>query len=463
MSAPLRRSLYVLGAMILVVGLASNPFAQESFGLEEKVEILWDDFCERKPDHHRCQVEPTPEPSPEPTEEPTPDPTPGPTPTPDPKYGPRSVSCPSGAVNVSPGQLSQTLVNSHSSGTAFCVRNGTHDLPGELSPKSGMQFWGESLGAVLDGRNTVGEAFGGDATGVILKGLTIRNFRTGPSDNLSTTVSLRSGWVVEDSVIEGGTRCLRHLGANATSRHNLVRSCANYGAWGHGGLFEANEFVDNGGIEDPGGSTGATKFNHSVGNGLTLRANWFYGNHGAAAIWPDYNNQAVIEDNLVEDNDGIGIFYEYNTSANNWGIIRRNVVRNNGKGSYKGRVWLDSSISYGANLTVLESNNVEVYDNTVIATNGWHGISVRDDSRSGAISGITVNDNEVRFSIADGTAAAAIGATMTSSNVRYDRNTYRVPDTQAYWAHAVPSGSTTATWEKWLSHGQDPNGMRVIE
>ena len=67
------------------------------------------------------------------------------------------------------------------------------------------------------------------------------------------------------------------------------------------------------------GCTGGAKF--WAVNGADIRGNWVHDNRGAG-LWADTNNNDfLIEDNLIENNDGEAVFYE--TSYNL--ILRNNV------------------------------------------------------------------------------------------------------------------------------------------
>src|SRR5687768_1561249 len=66
--------------------------------------------------------------------------------------GPQStITCPAGAVDISPGNNTiQSFVNAYSGATTFCLRAGVHSLISSIKPKTGNTFVGE-YGAILDG------------------------------------------------------------------------------------------------------------------------------------------------------------------------------------------------------------------------------------------------------------------------------------------------------------------------
>ena len=68
-------------------------------------------------------------------------------------YGPQAtITCPAGAVDISPGQNIQSNVNQYPGTTTFCLRAGVHYVTSSITPKTGNTFVGE-YGAILDGSN----------------------------------------------------------------------------------------------------------------------------------------------------------------------------------------------------------------------------------------------------------------------------------------------------------------------
>ena len=125
---------------------------------------------------------------------------------------------------------------------------------------------------------------------------------------------------------------------------------------------------------------------------LVWRGNWVHHNIGNG-LWMDYNVRNVtFEDNLIEDNTAIGIFYEVSWD----GIIRHNVVRNNAA-KHAGK-----SCFWGAQIHVNDSQNVEIYGNLVRSTDGSNGICAVDIDRTATapastkVADLFVHDNVVR-------------------------------------------------------------------
>jgi hypothetical protein len=76
------------------------------------------------------------------------------------KPGPSpEITCPTGAVDISPGTDIQAKINANASGTVFCLRAGRHTpATAYLDPSPGDVFIGE-YGAVVDGQHLRKESF----------------------------------------------------------------------------------------------------------------------------------------------------------------------------------------------------------------------------------------------------------------------------------------------------------------
>ncbi len=99
----------------------------------------------------------------------------------------------------------------------------------------------------------------------------------------------------------------------------------------------------------------------ALSDGVTFRGNHVHDNNGTG-LWCDIDCRNVVyEDNLVENNQYIGIFHEISFKA----VIRNNVLRYNGRG-HRGWFW-------GADITIAASQDVEVTGNTVTVAPGGAG------------------------------------------------------------------------------------------
>ncbi|WP_344477155.1 right-handed parallel beta-helix repeat-containing protein [Nonomuraea monospora] len=221
--------------------------------------------------------------------------------------------------------------------TTYYFATGTHTLGADkyaqIMPGDGATFIG-APGAVLDGQKLNQYAFTQHATGVTIKYLTITGF-VAPQDEGVVNHDSGDGWVVEHNTIRDNGGAGLMAGAENEIRGNCFKDNGQYGLNAYkagntitGLVVAGNEFTGNN-TDDwehqvPGcGCTGAMKF--WAVNGADVTGNWVHGNHGPG-VWADTNNNDfLIEDNLIEDNESLGIFYEISYNA----VIRNNTIRRN--------------------------------------------------------------------------------------------------------------------------------------
>ncbi|MGB3440892.1 MAG: right-handed parallel beta-helix repeat-containing protein [Actinophytocola sp.] len=245
-------------------------------------------------------------------------------------------SAPQGAEIVTPGTDLSAVTRTSPAGTTFWLRPGTHllasDQFGQVIPKDGNRYLG-APGAVLDGRGINRAAFTQQAADVVIRGLTIRGF---VADQDQGVVNHDSGprWVIEGNIIEDNKGAAMMAGNGQQVRGNCLRDNGQYGinAYRLGGLtdlvIEDNEITGNntGDWETvvPGcGCSGGAKF--WAVNGADIRGNWVHHNHGTG-LWADTNNNDfVVEDNLIEDNEAEGLFYELSYNL----VVSGNTFRRN--------------------------------------------------------------------------------------------------------------------------------------
>ncbi|WP_460438055.1 right-handed parallel beta-helix repeat-containing protein [Amycolatopsis stemonae] len=244
---------------------------------------------------------------------------------------------PAGAVVVPAG--SAAGIDFGVPGATYWFAPGTHTLtPGEysqISPGDGATFAG-APGAVLDGNHDNRYAFTGRAKDVTIRNLTVTGF-VAPRDEGVVNHDSGDGWLVEHTTLTRNEGAALMAGAANRIVGNCLRDNGQYGlnAYQAGNgikqlLVEGNEFTGNNTADweskVPGcGCTGAMKF--WAVDGADVRGNWIHDNRGPG-LWADTNdNDFLIEDNVIENNDDVGIFYEISYNA----TIRGNDLRGNGR------------------------------------------------------------------------------------------------------------------------------------
>lgn len=310
---------------------------------------------------------------------------------------PGPAAPPAGAVVVDPavndGLAVATLDNPP--GTTFWLAPGTHTLSPEeyaqVIPKDGNTYLG-APGAVLDGQDVNLFAFTQTASRVTIRFLTIQGFEAGPDEGV---VNHDSGddWVIEHNTIQNNGGAAMMAGARQQVRGNCLRDNGQYainafkaGNTITGLVVEGNEITGNN-TDDwegrlPGcGCTGGVKF--WAVDGADIRHNWVHDNRGTG-LWADMNNNdLLIEENLIENNDGEAIFYEASYNA----IIRNNTIRNNTW--VAGREFADRGDDFpvaaiyiseagGEPRLPARTDKIEIYGN--VLENNWSGITAWENA-----------------------------------------------------------------------------------
>ncbi|MFC8709672.1 right-handed parallel beta-helix repeat-containing protein [Streptomyces sp. NPDC057197] len=310
---------------------------------------------------------------------------------------PGPAKAPAGAVTVDPavaGDLAAKTRNSPPH-TTFWLRPGTHrlgpDRYAQVLPKEGDTYLG-APGAVLDGRKTNQYAFGGTAPGVTIRFLTVRGFAAPQNEGVVNHDSA-DGWVIEHTTIRDNSGAGLMAGARQQVRASCLRGNGQYGMNAYKGtgritglVLVGNEITGNN-TDDwerrkPGcGCTGGVKF-WDV-DGADVRGNWVHDNRGAG-LWADTdNNDFLVEQNVIEANDGAALIYETSYNA----VVRDNTIRRNNL--VEGRRYADRGDTFPfATVYVSESggepripartDEIEIYRN--VLEDNWSGITLWENA-----------------------------------------------------------------------------------
>ena len=310
---------------------------------------------------------------------------------------PGPASPPSEAVVIDPAvdlDLSNKTI-ANPPGTTFWLAPGTHTLGtgefGQVIPKDGNIYLG-APGAVLDGRGVNLYAFTPQARDVIIKHLTIQGFAARRDEGVVNHDS-GNGWVIQNNTIQNNKGAGMMAGAGQQVLGNCLRDNGQYGmnayqaANGITGLvLDGNEIVGNN-TDDweskvPGcGCTGGVKF--WAVNGADARNNWVHDNHGPG-LWADTNNNDfVIENNLIEGNDHVGVFYEISYNL----ILRNNTLR--GNAIVEGKAFASRSDKFPVGAVYLSeaggeprvparTDKIDIYGN--VFDNNWSGITLWENA-----------------------------------------------------------------------------------
>jgi parallel beta helix pectate lyase-like protein len=397
------------------------------------------------------------------------------------KPGPSpEITCPTGAVDIVPGQDIQAKINANASGTVFCLRAGRH-IPSTayLDPRPGDVFVGE-YGAVVDGQNLRKQSFSYryGPKPVTIKNLTIENFA-------GNGIEGGSGWTIDHNEVRqnGGDG----VWFGSVNRSNYVHHNRHGGmvsGFGQSGMVvENNEIAFNNTDSirdepDSGGKMVAVQ-------GADYNHNWVHDNY-ANGIYCDINCYGLnIHHNLVERNVKVGIELEISYDAE----IHDNVLRGNGIVDSRCvdgfRCWFTDL----GGVLVFDTSNVRVYGNIIEDANG-HGIVGRQDDRRRCdtadvntgrycrgdhiVKNLQVYSNKIKaptsshmYSFSDGTRSPFVMVGITGPgelfggtyNNQFYSNGYQVPATPGLsgnWFKWI--GDTVITWSTWRSAGPETDG-----
>ncbi len=335
---------------------------------------------------------------------------------------------------------------------------------------NGRVWIGSNPSGVLVELSMTTSAFGGSASGVTIRGLTVEKYanraQTGAIVGNTTT-----NWLVENNVVQRNHGVGIRVGDGMVVRNNLAlhNGQVGIGGGGTGGLVEGNEIAWNNRAGFAWGwEAGGTKFARTVD--LTVRDNHVHHN-GGPGLWTDIENyNTLYEFNRVEDNEGPGIFHEISRNAR----IRYNTVERNGVfggNSYQGASGILISASGCPNPDSFPDQDatmgsdgrpycVAVYDNIVLDNAG--GISGIQQNRGSGdngeyrLRGMFVTRNTIRHT----SGFTAVGADNGDSTIwdyeshnRYVDNVYEISPTANRW-HWI----TSRDFAGWQSVGNDVGG-----
>ncbi|SDJ43035.1 right-handed parallel beta-helix repeat-containing protein [Streptomyces indicus] len=313
----------------------------------------------------------------------------------EPEPGPNEA--PAGAVTVDPGVVGDLSAKTKGSpaGTTFWLRPGKHTLEADryaqVIPKKGNTYLG-APGAVLDGARTNQYAFGGTASDVTIRHLTVQGF-VAPHDQGVVNHDSGDGWVIEHAVIQRNSGAGLMAGARQVVRANCLRDNGQYGlnAYKSGNavkdlVVEGNEITGNNTDDwerkkEGCGCTGGAKF--WAVDGADIRGNWVHDNRGTG-LWADTNNNDFrIEGNVIEANDGAALIYETSYNA----VIRTNTIRRNNwvegrRAADRGDTFPFATVylseSGGEPRVAARTDRIEVYRN--VLEDNWSGLTLWENA-----------------------------------------------------------------------------------
>ncbi len=225
------------------------------------------------------------------------------------------------------------------------------------------------------------QAIASSASDVTVNGLIVEKYAT------PTQFAAISGdgenWTISNNEVRLNYGVGINVESNGQILDNFVHDNGQMGlnASGSGVLIEGNEIATNGfwsGI-DVFWEGGGAKFTET--QGLVVQGNYSHDNNGYG-LWTDINNiNTTYEGNRLEYNSGGGINHEISYAAS---IHDNSFVGNGGNGL----TWL-----WGSAIQVQNSQDVEIYNNTIDASSGGNGIGLIQQYRGEGTYGEYITQN----------------------------------------------------------------------
>lgn len=294
------------------------------------------------------------------------------------------ASAPAGAVAVPAGDNS--TVNLSQDNTTYWFAPGVHTLGtgqySQIGAGNNASYIG-APGAIIDGQGLNNYAFSGNATGVTIRYLTVRNF-TSPRDEGVVNHNSGVNWTFEYDNFHNNSGGAVFLGTNNTMRYSCLKDNGQYGFQVYssdvGGptnvLLDHNEVAGNNTDDweaqvNGCGCTGGGKFWEA--HAVTITNNYVHDNL-SVGLWADTNDtDFLVENNYIADNDSQGLFYEisYNMTVRNNNFVRNGLVGGpENSGFPTGAIYL--SESGGDSRVAGRTHEINIYDNNF--DNNWSGV-----------------------------------------------------------------------------------------
>lgn len=393
---------------------------------------------------------------------------PAPPPDPEPSVDCTGVTVPAGSTALEV----QALINANVGATTFCWEAGEYTTDRYIIPKSGNTHRSVvPRGAILTGLGVYQGGFkgyGGDAgqKNVTIEGFVVEKMANPETAGFNSAIQPGWGWTVTNCEVRECAQVGVQINEGIVLEDCYIHRNGRYGYAGGPcatATIRNNEIAYNNLSNFAIANAGGTKIIRS-GTPVLLSAdpatfplqitgNYVHHNkgHGIHLDW--CNAGAYIADNTVEDNEGIGIFYEGSIR----GLITNNICRRNNIR------FAGTSIYNGAEIFFNDSWESEVSYNTVVA--GVHGIGMRDGDRGSDTYGLAeCRDNYIHHNTITHLATSRTGLVGPRANAyvtgvnRFEANTYHVPDASlARWIWSVEK-----TFAQWQALGHDDTGSLLV-
>ena len=259
-----------------------------------------------------------------------------------------------------------------------------------------------------------------------------------------------TGWIVKNNTVRNnhGRAIKTHNSMQVIGNHTHHNGAMGIGTAGNNVLIADNEVNHNceARFKCIGFEAAGIKMTNS--NNVTIRNNHVHHNYGHAVHGDIHMTNTIYENNVVTDNEGIGISHEISGNAK----IRWNIVERNGFSPPESQYDFEG-------ILVLSSSDTEVYGNTL--RDNARGLLARQDNRTSPykLVNLWVHDNYIEMQDGERTGLSVTindNSYFDSKNNRFDYNTYVFKYSGA-WAPFRWKGGVKHSWD-WIAAGNDVNG-----
>ena len=270
--------------------------------------------------------------------------------------------------------------------------------------------------------------------------LTVTGFQA-PLNEGAVNHDSADGWVVEHATLRANGGAAMMAGSRQVVRWSCLAGNGQYGFNAYQGgdgivdlVFEHNEIAGNntGDWESKQkgcGCTGGGKF-WSV-KGARITENWVHDNR-SVGLWADTNNvDFLFERNVVEGNDGVGIWYEISYNAR----IDHNLIARNG--------WAQGKIDQGAPAPGVYLSEAGGDARLPSVNAGAPLIDIRSNRFVDNYSGVTLYENANRFCNSNGNSSTGYCTPFVTDGVVPEPHdfTYGRPVNKAHPCNAPGIGT----------------------
>ena len=294
------------------------------------------------------------------------------------------------------------------------------------------------------------------------------------------------GWIIEDNEVKLNHGVGIKFKGGAVVRNNHIHDNGQMGigcgdgnpedrpvgdesGWaggngGEGSLVEKNEINNNGVLGfNMSWEGGGSKFSQATN--LTLRENNVHHNNGFG-LWSDFSYTGLVyENNVVEHNLLAGIHHEISEKA----IIRGNKLQENGKEG--------GNDTRAVQILIVNSSDVEIHNNEVIAGENLGGIFLNQDNRNREgiqmyTHNVDVHHNKIILmgpsgkGVCGGQASWNRNDFWENGNNLFDYDVYYVDNSSSeHWRWGWDGDPSTEDWPPYIdfagfqAEGQELNGL----